>query len=163
MFRIISMTKLHGNDIMKQNHLLANVILRNVLSERAHDIMSASESTCLHDWRTVNVDHERSSWYNERKRAGTGEACSSRTAKLVSELCSRYIAVHCALYRKTCSRYNKHKRKERAVVLTCGKPFFHGNERLQRVHFILDVDAQQTDLWYYVYRNQTGIWRKKVL
>ena len=29
-------------------------------------------------------------WYNERKRAGTGEACSSRTAKLLSELCSRY-------------------------------------------------------------------------
>ncbi len=28
--------------------------------------------------------------YNERKRAGTGEACSSRTAKLLSELCSRY-------------------------------------------------------------------------
>ncbi len=46
---MISMTKLHGNDIMKQNHLLANVILRNVLSELAHDVMSASESTCLHD------------------------------------------------------------------------------------------------------------------
>jgi len=28
---------------------------------------------------------------------------------------------------------------------------------LQRVHFVVDVDAQQTDLWYYVYRNQTGI------
>jgi len=32
-----------------------------------------------------------------------------------------------------------------------------GTERLQRMYFILDVDAQQTDLWYYVYRNQTGI------
>lgn len=30
---MISMTKLHGDDIMKHNHLLASVILRKALSE----------------------------------------------------------------------------------------------------------------------------------